>query len=58
MKKKDLALKMGYVGAKANTFHQLQKLYTTYKKAELSALLLHHQAKAISGMKKDVMVAK
>jgi hypothetical protein len=26
--------------------------------AELSALLFHHQVKGISGMKKDVMVAK
>jgi hypothetical protein len=33
-------------------------LHTTYNIAELSVLLLHHQVKGISGMKKVVMVAK
>ena len=57
-KKKDVSLKMGDVVAKANAILQQQKLYTTYTKVELSALLLYHQVKGISAMKKDSMVAK
>eukprot|EP00804_Cyclotella_cryptica_P003743 CCRYP_008915-RA/>CCRYP_008915-RA protein AED:0.34 eAED:0.34 QI:0/0/0/1/0/0/2/0/185 len=57
-KKKDVSLKMGDVAAKANAILQQQKLYTTYTKGELSVLLIYHQVKGISGMKKDVMVSK
>ena len=57
-KKKDVALKTDDVRTKANAFLQQQKLYTTYNRAELSVLLTYRQMKGISGMKKDVMVAK
>ena len=57
-KKKHVALKTDDVRTKANAFLQQQKLYTTYNRAELSVLLTYQQMKGISGMKKDVMVAK
>eukprot|EP00804_Cyclotella_cryptica_P012110 CCRYP_009816-RA/>CCRYP_009816-RA protein AED:0.34 eAED:0.38 QI:0/0/0/1/0/0/2/0/179 len=57
-KKKDVSLKMGDVAAKANAVLQQQKLYTTYTKDELSVLLMYHQVKGVSGMKKDAMVSK
>jgi hypothetical protein len=46
------------VVAKANTILQQQKLYTTYTKAELCALLLYHQVTDISATKKNSMIAK
>ena len=49
---------MGDVGAKVNAILQQPKLYTTYTKAELSALLSYHQMKGVPGMKKDAMGAK
>jgi hypothetical protein len=55
-KKKGAELKIGNVGANANSILQQPKLYTTY--AELSALLSYHQVKGVSGMKKDAIVAK
>ena len=54
-KKKDVSLKMADVIAKANAILQQQKLYMTYTKGDLSVLLMYHQVKGISGMKKDVM---
>eukprot|EP00804_Cyclotella_cryptica_P026842 CCRYP_018618-RA/>CCRYP_018618-RA protein AED:0.36 eAED:0.36 QI:0/0/0/1/0/0/2/0/159 len=57
-KKKDVSLKMGDVAAKSNAILQQQKLFTTYTQGELSVLLMYHQVKGISGIKKDSMVSK
>ncbi len=51
-KKKDVSVKMGDVMAKANAILQEQNLYTPYTKIKLSVLLLYHQTKSISVLRK------